>query len=299
MITLSQESRKNTSDRVYLAHVYLFIIVCTVMAIYPMIYTISMSVSGPEHIAVNDIWLLPKGFSLDSFRLVFDDHEIWQSYYNTLWYTVIGTSLSVALTVLSAYPLSRRRFVFRRILMKFVFITMFFSGGLIPSFLLITNLGLYNTRWACILPYLINAWNLIVCRNFFEGIPDTIEEAASIDGASHFRTLISIYVPLCKPIIAVMILFYAVGQWNAYFSALMYLPDSTLHPIQMYIRKILVLSNMPTSMGATTMGGYERSLVTQQLKYAVVVVAVLPILIVYPYLQKYFVKGVLIGSIKG
>ena len=183
--------------------------------------------------------------------------------------------------------------------MRFIIITMYFSGGLIPQFLLMTNLGLYNTRWACILPYLISAWNLIVCRSFFESIPDTLEEAASIDGASQYRTLFSIYLPLSLPIVAVLTLFYAVGQWNGYFAAMMYLPNSDLHPIQMYIRKILILSNAQSSMGSSVMGGFERSLTTQQLKYAVIIVAVAPILVVYPYVQKYFVKGVMVGSIKG
>lgn len=279
--------------------VSVFIVLCSAVALYPLVYTMSMSISGPEHIAVNDIWLLPKGFSLGAYKLVFNDTEIWGTYYNTIWYTVVGTVLSVVLTVLSAYPLSRKRFFLRKKLMMFVMITMYFSGGLIPQFLLITSLGLYDSRWACIFPYLISAWNLIVCRSYFESIPDTIEEAASIDGASQYRTLFSIYLPLCMPIVAVMTLFYAVGQWNAYFAAMMYLPDADLHPIQMYIRKILILSNTQSSMGGSTMGGFERSLTTQQLKYAVIIVAVLPILVVYPYLQKYFIKGVMVGSIKG
>lgn len=294
-----KQKSKTIGDRLYLVVVYAFILLCSIAALYPLVYTFSMSISSAEHIARNDILLFPKGFSLKSYEMVFEDKEIWGAYYNTLWYTFVGTLTSVVLTVLTAYPLSRKRFFMRRGLMKFIMITMYFSGGLIPQFLLITKLGLYNTRWACIFPYLISAWNLIVCRSFFESIPDTLEEAASIDGASHYRTLFSVYLPLSKPIIAVMTLFYAVGQWNAYFAAMMYLPDSTLHPIQMYIRKILILSNTQSSMGSASMGGFERSLATQQLKYSVIIVTVLPILLVYPYLQKYFVKGVMVGAIKG
>ncbi len=296
---MKAKSGRTAADRVFMGFIYVFIFLCTAAALYPMIYTLSMSISGPEHIAVNDIYLLPKGFSTDAYKLVFADREIWSAYYNTLWYTVVGTVLSVVLTVVGAYPLSRKRFFMRRGMMRFIIITMYFSGGLIPQFLLMTNLGLYNTRWACILPYLISAWNLIVCRSFFESIPDTLEEAASIDGASQYRTLFSIYLPLSLPIVAVLTLFYAVGQWNGYFAAMMYLPNSDLHPIQMYIRKILILSNAQSSMGSSVMGGFERSLTTQQLKYAVIIVAVAPILVVYPYVQKYFVKGVMVGSIKG
>ena len=296
---MKAKSGRTAADRVFMGFIYVFIFLCTAAALYPMIYTLSRSISGPEHIAVNDIYLLPKGFSTDAYKLVFADREIWSAYYNTLWYTVVGTVLSVVLTVVGAYPLSRKRFFMRRGMMRFIIITMYFSGGLIPQFLLMTNLGLYNTRWACILPYLISAWNLIVCRSFFESIPDTLEEAASIDGASQYRTLFSIYLPLSLPIVAVLTLFYAVGQWNGYFAAMMYLPNSDLHPIQMYIRKILILSNAQSSMGSSVMGGFERSLTTQQLKYAVIIVAVAPILVVYPYVQKYFVKGVMVGSIKG
>lgn len=292
------KKKKSIGDRAYMAYVYVFVIICSFIALYPMVYTFSMSISGPAHVAKNDIIFFPKGFSLQAYKMVFEDKEIWGAYFNTIWYTVVGTVLSVALTMLSAYPLSRRRFFLRRKLMLFVMFTMYFSGGLIPMFLLINKIGLYNTRWACIFPYLISAWNLIVCRSFMESIPETLEEAAAIDGASPYMIFWKIFLPLSKPIFAVMTLFYAVGQWNAYFAAMMYLPNSDLHPIQMYLRKILILSNTQSSMGNTTMGGFERSIATQQLQYAVIIVTILPILAIYPAVQKHFVKGVMIGSIK-
>lgn len=295
---MKKVKKQNTNDRVFMVCVYIFVIICTFAALYPMVYTVSMSISGPEHVAVNDIFFLPKGFSTQAYKLVFEDKEIWGAYGNTIWYTVVGTISSVILTMISAYPLSRRRFFLRKKLMLFVMFTLYFSGGMIPMFLLINKIGLYNTRWACIFPYLISAWNLIVCKSFLESIPETLEEAASIDGASPYRVFAQIFIPLSKPIIAVMTLFYAVGQWNAYFAAMMYLPDAKLHPIQMYLRKILILSNTQSSMGGSSMGGFERSLATQQLKYAVIIVTILPILAVYPFVQKYFVKGVMIGSIK-
>lgn len=295
---MRRTTKKSVSDRIYLICVYVFVIIMTFIALYPMVYTLSMSISGAEHVAKNDIFFFPKGFSTQAYKMVFQDKEIWGAYMNTLWYTLVGTVLSVALTMISAYPLSRRRFFLRKKLMLFVIFTMYFSGGMIPMFLLITKIGLYNSRWACIFPYLISAWNLTVCRSFMESIPETLEEAASIDGASPYMIFGKIFLPLSKPILAVMTLFYAVGQWNAYFAAMMYLPDSNLHPIQMYLRKILILSNTQSSMGNSSMGGFERSLATQQLKYAVIIVTILPILAIYPLVQKHFVKGVMVGSIK-
>ncbi len=295
---MKRKTKQSFSDRMYMIIVCIFVIICTFIALYPMVYTLSMSISGAEHVAKNDIFFFPKGFSTQAYELVFQDKEIWGAYMNTIWYTVVGTVLSVVLTMISAYPLSRRRFFLRRKLMLFVMFTMYFSGGLIPMFLLINKIGLYNSRWSCIMPYLISAWNLIVCKSFLESIPETLEEAAAIDGASPYTTFARIFLPLSKPIIAVMTLYYAVGQWNGYFAAMMYLPDADKHPIQMYLRKILILSNTQSSMGGSSMGGFERSLATQQLKYAVIIVTILPILAIYPFVQKYFVKGVMIGSIK-
>lgn len=266
--------------------------------LYPFVYTFSMSISSPVYAVQNVIVLLPKGFSLESYKLVFRDSEIWRSYYNTLWYTGVGTSINVFLTVLSAYPLSKKQYFLRNTLMIFVAFTMFFSGGLIPSFILVTQLGLYNTRWAIILPGAISAWNLILARTFFESIPESMDEAAVIDGASQLRILTRIYLPLSMPIIAVLVLFYAVGHWNSYFSALLYLPDKTLQPMQLYLRKVLTMANNEI-IGSQMAIGYERSLATMQLKYTVVIVTILPIICVYPFLQKYFVKGVMIGAIKG
>lgn len=294
-----QNTIRTPSDRIFLLITYVFIAICTAAALYPLVYTFSMSISGPVHVARNDIFLWPRGFSLQAYKLAFEDRDIWQSYGNTLWYTVVGTLISVVTTVISAYPLSRKQFFLRRKLMKFVVFTMYFSGGLVPQFILITQLGLYNTRWACILPYTISAYNLIVCRSFFESIPDALEEAAVIDGASHYKILLRVFIPLSAPIIAVLTLFYAVGQWNAYFAAMMYLTNTSLHPVQMYLRKVLVLADTESAMGNAAMGGFERSIATQQLKYAVIIITVLPILVLYPFLQKHFVKGVMIGSVKG
>lgn len=278
--------------------IYATLIFCVIITIYPLLYTLSMSISDPIAVARNEIFLFPKGFSLKSYGMVFQNKEIWVSYYNTLWYTSVGTAINVAITILSGYALSRKRFFLRKKLMMMIVFTMFFSGGLIPQFILVNNLHLYNTRWAIIIPSAINTFNLIICIIFFQGIPDSIEEAASIDGASQYRILFKIFIPLSMPIIAVLALFYAVGHWNSYFAAMIYLPNADLQPLQLYLRKVLILSNTQ-SLSSSITGGYERSMATIQLKYSVIIVSMLPILCTYPFLQKYFIKGVMIGSIKG
>lgn len=279
--------------------IYTTLLVCVIITLYPLIFTISMSISNPLAVARNEVYLLPKGFSLKSYQMVFEDKEIWLSYYNTIWYTVTGTVINVLITIISAYPLSRRRFFLRNKLMMMVVFTMFFSGGIIPLFILVSKLHLYNTRWAMIIPFVINTWNLIICITFFQGIPESIEEAASIDGASHYMILFKIFIPLSMPIIAVLVLFYAVGIWNSYFYSMLFLPNKDLQPLQIYLRKVLILANNDSLGTAHVTGGYERSMATIQLKYSVIIVSILPILCLYPFLQRYFVKGVMIGSLKG
>jgi len=279
--------------------VYFIVVLAIIITLYPMVYVLSMSISAPIAAASNRVFLFPVGFSVESYKLVFSNPEIWQTFSNTVWYTGVGTAISVAVTTISAYPLSRRRFVLRNGLMYMVAFTMFFGGGLIPTFILVNNLGLYGTRWSIVLPSAISTWNLILCRTFFQNIPDSLEEAATIDGASQFQILFRIFLPLSMPIVAVLILFYAVGQWNSYFPALLYLPDSKMHPIQMYLRKVLVIAESDVLGSVNLPTGAERSLAMHQIRYSVIIVTVMPILIVYPFLQRYFVKGVMIGSLKG
>lgn len=278
---------------------YGILLVCSIIALYPLVFTFSMSISDPIFVAQNKIFIFPKGFSLESYKIVFDDSQLLLYYYNTLWYTIVGTSLNVLITLVSAYPLSRKRYFLRNKIMIMITITMFFGGGLIPSFILVNQLGIYNTRWAIILPSAISTWNLILCRTFFQGIPDSLEEASTIDGATQFKIFSKIFLPLSMPIIAVLVLFYAVGHWNSYFSAMLYLPNVALQPMQVYLRKVLILANTSLTVGDKLPFGSERSMATLQLKYTVIIVATLPILAIYPFLQKYFVQGVMIGSIKG
>ncbi len=272
-------------------------VIISAVTLYPFIYVISMSISSPMSVLNQEVFLFPKGFSIKSYGLLFENKEIWQSYYNTLWYTAVGTSVNMVMTVLAAYPLSRKSFCGRNSLTFFITFTMFFSGGLIPLYITINKLGLYDTRWAMILPGAVSAFNIIIARTYFQGIPDSLYESAYIDGANDIRILRSIILPLSKPIISVLAMFYAVGHWNSFFPATLYLPSKELQPIQIFLRKILIMEN--GEMAGDMSIGIERSQIIEQLKYSSIVITILPIILIYPFLQKHFIKGVMVGAIKG
>jgi len=273
------------------------ILVCAAfICLYPFLYVFSMSISAPEHVLRRDVFLWPKGIGLEGYKLVMENPSFWRSYYNTLWYTGVGTCLNVIMTVLAAYPLSRENFILRRPISIMITITMFISGGMIPFFIIVSRLGLYNTRLAMILPFAVGAWYVIIARTFYSQISESLAEAARIDGANDLQILIRIMLPLSKAIIAVLALFYAVGYWNSYFWALVLLPDVTIQPLQIYLYKILI------QLREDAMGGMQisisRAAATEQLKYAAIIVSIIPILMIYPLLQKHFVKGVMIGAVK-
>lgn len=268
-----------------------------VVCLYPLVFVFSMSISDPLAAAKQEVWLWPKGFSLQSYKLVVDNPDIWTAYANTIFYTVVGTAFNVVMTILLAYPLSRRSFVIRVPLTLLIIFTMLFKGGLIPTFILINRLGLYDTRWILILLGAVGVWYVIIARTFFESIPDTLIESAKLDGANDMGILWRIVVPLSMPIVAVLILFYAVEHWNSYFSALIYLPSKELQPLQLYLVKVLVENSQ--SLADSILMSEEKSLAIMQVKYSIIIVSTLPILCIYPFLQKYFVKGVMIGAIKG
>lgn len=228
--------------------------------------------------------------------MVFENPDVWRSYYNTIFYTVIGTAINVTLTMLGAYPLARTNFFARKQIMVFIVITMFFNGGLIPMFILIQNLNLYNTRWAILLPTAVSAFLIIITRTFFQSISESLHESAKLDGAGEFTILTRIVIPLSAPIVAVLALFYAVGHWNSFFPALMYLPDIKLQPLSLYLVKVLIQNS--GAMMENMIDETEKSMYAVQLKYSLIIVAILPILVIYPFLQKYFAKGVMIGSLK-
>lgn len=269
------------------------------ITLYPIIYVLSMSVSNPIFVLRREILLFPKGFSLDSYEFLFRNGDIILYYGNTVFYTVVGTTASVILTVMAGFVLSQRSFSGRNIIMFFITFTMFFSGGMIPLFILINNLGMYNTRWALIIPGVVVPFNIIIARTFFQSIPASLFESAHIDGANDIRILADIVIPLSAPIIAVLALFYAVARWNSYFDAMLYTPNKMLHPLQLYLVRLLIENTSESTAVLNHPGINTKGLTSLQLKYSAIIASILPIICVYPFLQKYFVKGVMIGAIKG
>lgn len=277
----------------------LFMLVVIFITLYPFLHVAFASFSAPEEIAKNrGIMLWPRGFSVQGYREVFQNPMIVIGYRNTILYVVVGTAINILMTSLGAYVLSRKGYLYKNYLMFFIVFTMFFEGGLIPTFLLIRSLGIYNTMWAIVLPVAISTWNLIVMRTYFQGIPDSMEESAKIDGASHITILFRVILPLSKPILAVMVLFYGVGHWNSWFSAMIYLRERTKFPLQLVLREILISASM-RDVTSADLSLLERQRMYLIIRPAVIMIATVPILFLYPFLQKYFVKGVMIGALKG
>ena len=280
--------------------IYSVLVLLLLITLYPMVYVLSMSISDPDAVLRQEVWLLPKGFSLRSYEMVFKNPNVFRYYFNSIWYTVVGTLLNVAMTVLAAWPLSRKDMVGRNKFMVYIAITMFFSGGLVPQFILVNSLGMYNTRWAIVIPAMLSGWNIILMRVYFQSnIHDSLVESAGMDGCNDFRMLFSIVWPLSTPIIAVIALYSAVGFWNSYLPSVIYLPTAALHPMTVMLQKIIIANDMSSALGAgMDISMAERLKYSMQIKYALIIVTVLPILFVYPFVQKYFVQGVMIGSIR-
>lgn len=270
-----------------------------IVILYPLIFVISASISNPYLVIRGDILLWPKEITWQAYKQVFEHTEVWKGFSNTFMYAITGTLLNLVLTIMGAYPLSRRTLPGRKYIMVIILLTMFFSGGLIPTYLVIKQLSLINTFWVMVLPGAISVYNLIVMRTFFENIPEELHEAATIDGASTMKTLTHIVLPLSIPILAVMILFYGVSHWNAFFNGLIYLSDRSKYPLQLIIREILIQSQMQQMLDQADESAAAQLLSAEGIKYALIVVTSLPVLMLYPMLQRYFVKGVMIGAIKG
>lgn len=297
--------KETKRDKVFLICNYIYVFIAFLIVFYPLVYMISASISNPKFVASGEMWLLPKGITFDGYKRVFENSSIWVGYGNTILYTVVGTVINLVVTLPAAYALSRKDFVGRNFFMGMFMVTMFFSGGLVPSYLLVKQLGMINTIWAIVIPSAASIWNIIVSRTFFQSsIPKELQEAAQIDGCTNVRLFIKIILPLSMPIIAVMALFYGVGNWNSYFSALIYLNDSFKYPLQLVLRQILVLQEMSAQGGgaidaSTAAAMNSKAEIAALVKYAVIIVATLPVIVIYPFLQRYFVQGVMIGSVKG
>lgn len=292
-------TKRSTLEKVFNAFNILFLSVLVFIFAYPLLYVFLASISDPnELIKHQGLLLMPKGFSLEGYKLVLKARYIHTGYMNTLFYVVTGTAINIFMSCLGAYVLSRKKLYIRRFLTVMIVFTMYFSGGLIPLYLTVRNLGLYNSRLALLLPVAISTWNLIVMRTSFSQVPESLEEAAKIDGANDFIILFRIYIPVVKANIAVMVLFYAVQHWNSWFNAMVYLSDRTKYPLQLFLRELLLQSSM-MDLGTASMGdGYFNPLTYNLIKYCAIVVSTIPILCIYPFLQKHFTKGVMIGSVK-
>ena len=300
MLALSH-IRPTFKDRVYRVLVLSILVIIMVIIAYPLYFVIIASFSDPKELYRNPLMLWPKGATLSSYELAFNNKDIWIGYRNTLIYTVLGTLINILMTVIGAYPLSRPDFVGRGVLTFFYTFTMFFGGGLIPFFLVCKALGLMNNLWVMIIPGAVSVYNMIIMRTFFQSrIPAEMTESAMIDGASNIRTLFRIVLPLSTPIIGVMVLFYGVGHWNAYFNAMIFLVDRVRFPLQLFLREILV-QNQVTSMltTATDAGDADRVMSQIGLQYVVVIIATLPIFVIYPFMQKFFTEGIMVGALKG
>lgn len=287
-------------DRLFQWTVNVITAVIAIVTIYPLIYVLSASISNPVHILSGKVWLWPVDLTFNAYSRVFKSANILTGYRNTILYSVGGTLLNVILTIMAAYPLSLPDLKGRNFVTFFITFTMFFSGGMIPSYINVKNLGLLNTPLAVILPGAINATNMLILRNYFiNSVPGSLREAASIDGSSPVNTLWKIVLPVSKPILVVITLYYLVAHWNSYFDAMMYLRDTKYFPLQVFLRQILVLSQMGDMAETAGVDDMSTVLLYAALKYAIIVVSAAPLLIIYPMVQKFFEKGIMMGSIKG
>ena len=292
--------RDPLSDRMLLLFIYVVLIFILLIILYPLLHIVSASISDSDAVIAGQVTIYPIDPTLIAYRTIFESPQILTGYANSTFYTFFGTLAQVTMTVMMAYPLSRKSLYGRGFLMGILVFTMFFSGGLIPTYLVVKELGLLDTRMALIVPQAMAVFQVIIARTFFQTtIPDELYEAAELDGCSEIGTFLRVVLPLSKPIIAVLILIYAVGNWNAYFDALIYLSSEKLFPLQIVLRNILILNNPPGQIITDPERLMALKEVAELLKYALIVVASVPVLIFYPFIQKYFVKGMMIGSLKG
>lgn len=289
---------QSREDRAFTAVIALVVGLIMLLTIYPLYIVVISSFSAPMEVISGHVWLLPQGFSGEGYRRVFQNSDIFMSYKNTIIYTVLGTAVSLFFTLSAAYPLSRKKLYGRTGLMLLFTFTMFFKGGMIPTYLTVKGLGLYNNIWVMVLMGSLSIYNMIVARTFLQNtIPNEIYEATEMDGANDIQVFFQIVLPLSMPILAVLSLFYAVGIWNNYFTGLIYLKSRSLYPLQLVLREILVTDT--SDMTDTLEANMNKLLVQESVKYCVIVVSSVPMLVLYPFLQRFFAKGVMIGAIKG
>ena len=287
-------------DKIFIILIYILLAAIMLVVFRPLVYIVSASFSDPQAVISNEVWFLPVRPTLRGYQAVFKNRNILTGFANSFYYMIVGTLVNIVMTVMCAYPLSRKEFTARnKVAMIFVF-TMYFSGGLIPTYMLVNSLGLVNTRWSMIIPSAMSTYNMIICRTYFvNSIPDELYEAGQLDGCTPFKYLLRVVVPLSKPILAVLVLYYGVTKWNSYFDAMIYLKSQTMVPLQIVLRDILILNQVDYTMISDASAIAAQRGLTDLLKYSTIVVASLPVLCIYPFVQKYFVKGVMIGAVKG
>lgn len=295
----NKKAKMSLSNKIYYGIAYTILSLLVLIVLYPLVYIVSASFSSPEAVSAGKVVLFPVDFSLRGYQAVFEYKGVWTGYRNTILYTVAGTVLNVVLTMFAGYGLSRKGLPGRKVLTFLFTFTMLFSGGLVPTYLVMNDLNLINTPLVMILPGAINVTNMIIARTFIASIPEELEQAALMDGCSYGKYFFKIVIPLSKAIIAVLVVYYAVGHWNAYFNALIYLRDKALYPLQLYLREILVLNSIDSETIMDPELEERLRGMADLLKYSLIVVSTVPILCAYPFAQKYFTKGVMVGSLKG
>jgi len=295
-------SRRTKGDRIFDLCNFVFMVLMFFLFAYPLYFILIASISDPTAVNSGEVILWPKDLMMTGYERVFQHRQILRAYLNTIEYATVGTMINVALTLSAGYVLSRKDVPMRGFITLLFLITMFFGGGMIPDFLLVRNLGMYNTFWAMVLPNALSVWNVMLAKSFFaSSLPPQLLEASQIDGCGNLRYFFSIAVPLAKALTAVMVLFYAVAHWNSYMNSLIYLQDAEKQNLQQVLRQILIVEqgNNAEMAGGTVSDYAERMKTSEQLKYALIVVASLPMMVIYPFVQKYFVQGVMVGSVKG
>lgn len=292
--------KTSVEDKIFYAAVNVFMVIILIIVLWPLIFIVSSSFSSKEAVMAGRVFLWPVDFSLEGYKAVFKTNEVLIGYRNTILYTFFGTILNVAMTLAAAYPLSRRDLPWRRPIMFVFTFTMIFSGGMIPTYIIVSELGLLNSPLALIIPTAMSVYNLIITRTFIESsIPKELLEAATIDGCDDKGYFFKILVPLSTPVIAVITLYYAVAHWNSYFTAFLYITDADLYPLQLVLRNILIANQIDSAMVTDFETMTSKQGLADLLKYSLIVVSSLPVLIMYPFVQKHFVKGVMIGAVKG
>ncbi len=288
--------RKSVAETAFDAANAVLLVLLAVATLYPLYYVLIVSVSSGMAVSRGEVKIVPIRFTLSPYRMMLQDTYFLRSFANTVRYTVVGTTVNLVMSALCAYPLSIRRFSGNKPLTAFIVFTMFFSGGLIPTYLVVKSFGLLDTIWAIALPTAVSTWNMIIIRTFFQGIPSSLRESAQIDGANDIHIFVRIILPLSLPVMATMLLFYSTGHWNSFFPELIYLSDKKKYPMQLILRNMLIANQMSEQYSEIVQ---EIDIQPTTLKYAAVIISTAPILLVYPFVQKYFVKGVMIGSLKG